>query len=108
MAKQHAKIFEFEDINGHRLPQNISQQFRGVQSGIEYLKDAADEITTELKVVSTKLGSNTTDLKTITDKVNSIESKLTKHMKETQKAFKSSEKTTQSILNVLEFLVKKK
>ena len=107
MSKHPAKIFELEDVNGHKLPPNISQQFRGVQSGIEYLKDAADNINSELKGVNNKLGSNTTDLKAITEKVNSIEKKLTNHMKSTKLAFENSEKTTKAILGLLEFLIKK-
>ena len=106
MAKQ-AKIFELEDIDGYKLPPNISTQFRGVQSGIEYFKDAADNINTELKGVNNKLKGNTTDLKLIAERVNYIDKKLTVHMKESRKAFKNSEKTTTSILHLLEYLIKK-
>jgi predicted nucleic acid-binding Zn-ribbon protein len=106
MSKQ-VKIYELEDAEGYRLPPNISSQFRGVQGGIEYLKNAADNINTELKGVNHKLSNNTTDLRLIAEKVNSIEAKLTNHMKETQKAFVNSEKTTKSILKLLEYLAKK-
>ncbi len=102
-----AKIYDLEDEDGYKLPKNVSTQFRGVQGGIEYLKNAADNINSELKGVSSKLNTNTQDIKLIVEAVNAIDNKLKSHMKATKKAFNNSEKTTQSILNLLEFLIKR-
>lgn len=100
-AAKEAKIIPLQDEDGNKLPKNMSKQFRDVQTGIEYLKDAADNISTELKGVNHKLGANTTDLGLITKKVNSIDSNLKNHMKQTKKAFESTEKTTQAILDLI-------
>ena len=102
-----SKVIPLIDEEGYKLSKNMSKQFRNVQSGIEYLKDAADNISIELKGLNHKLSENTTDLGVITKKVNSIESKLTSHMKQTQLAFKNSEKTTQAVLDLIIRIIEK-
>jgi hypothetical protein len=101
MSLSKTKILPLKDEEGNFLPKNMSRQFRDVQSGIEFLKDAADSITIELKGVNHKLGSNTTDLGVITKKVNDIDKKLNMHMKQTKAAFKKSEQTTQALLDLI-------
>lgn len=95
------RVIPLIDEDGYKLPKNMSKQFRDVQGGIEYLKNAADDITIELKGVNHKLSSNTANLSEVIKKVNSIEINLKNHMKQTQKAFKSSEKTTQAMLTLV-------
>lgn len=82
------KVIPIIDETGNKLPKNMSKQFRDVQSGIEYLKDAADNITVELKGVTNKLDANTTDLSKISTKVNEIDSNLKKLTKTVGKNFK--------------------
>jgi hypothetical protein len=49
MITQKSKILPLKDEEGNYLPKNMSTQFRNVQSGIEYLKIAAEDSTNELK-----------------------------------------------------------
>lgn len=95
-------LHDIVDAEGFRLPKNMSTQFRQVQTGIEYLKGSADNITVELKGVNNKLKANTTDLSEITKKVNSIDNTLKKHLQETKKSFRSLEKTNGALLDLMQ------
>jgi len=44
MITQKPKILPLKDEEGNYLPKNMRRQFRNVQSGVEYLKIAADDI----------------------------------------------------------------
>lgn len=96
-----AKIIPLIDEDGNKLPKNMQTQFRNVQSGIEYLKESADDITVELKGVNKKLAINTTDLGLITKKVTEIEKRQVEHMKITKKSFDRVEKLTQTMLEIV-------
>lgn len=103
MAKEakEIKLHHLEDADGHKLPPNMSAQFRGLQGGVEYLKDAADNITTELKGVSKKLSKNTTDLSSISAKVNEIERRQIEHMNITKDSFDNLHKIMYKIIDVI-------
>jgi phage-related minor tail protein len=107
MAKE-AKIYDFEDVDGYKLPKNISTQFRGLQGGVEYLKTSADNITTELKGVSKKLSKNETDLSAITHKVNEIDKNLKDLSKLVGSNFENIGKTFEVLINALTPKDKKK
>lgn len=96
-----AKIYDLEDEDGYKFPRNVSTQFREVQGGIEHLKIAAEVITEELKGVNNKLGKNTTDVSLITNKVNSIDSSLKKHMKQTAKSLDNLQDMNNALLNIM-------
>lgn len=96
-----AKIKPLYDEDGYKLPKNMSVQFRHVQGNLEYLKDAADNISVELKGVNKKLKKNTTNLTDITDKVNSIEKRQIEHMNITKKSIEQIEELNKTLVTVL-------
>jgi septal ring factor EnvC (AmiA/AmiB activator) len=107
----NTKTIPFIDETGMKLPKNMSEQFRRVQGGIEYLKQDTEDILVELKTVGKKLYNHTTDLSLITSKVNQIESTQKKHLKQTvdlSKQLQEIKKTTseifESFLLILESL----
>lgn len=104
MAK--TKIFELEDIDGFKLPQNVSTQFRSLQGGIEHLKISSDEIKSEIKGVDKKLTKNTTDLNKITDKVNSIDESLKKHMKQSSTNLNQLQSINKTLLELVKDIYK--
>ncbi len=95
-----SKTFPPIEETGMKLPKNMSEQFRKVQGGIEYLKHDTEEILIELKTVGKKLNHHTTDFSLITSKVNEIESTQKKHLKQTSelsKKLQEVKKTTSEI-----------
>jgi predicted nucleic acid-binding Zn-ribbon protein len=95
------KIKPIVDEEGKKLPKNMTEQFRKVQSGIEYLKMSADDVVVELKGVNHKLKDNTTDIKLISKKVNEIDNRLSDHIRNSQKESKLVQKKFDEIQKVL-------
>jgi archaellum component FlaC len=94
-------ISQIRDEDGFKLPGNMNVQFRNLQSGVEYLKNSADDITIELKGVSKKLGKHTTDLSEITNKVNEIDKSLKDLSKNVSANFIQISKTFDTIIDIL-------
>ena len=100
MGKE-VNIRDIIDSDGLKLPPNMTAQFRNLQSGVEYLKDSADNITVELKGVSKKLGVHTTDLSVITKKVNEIDYKVNELSKKVSDNFNHTSDAFKTIINIL-------
>lgn len=94
-------IGDVVDGDGFKFPKNMNTQFRNLQTGVEYLKDSADNITVELKSVGIKLNKHTTDLSDVTAKVNEID----KNLRELSKTISVNfNKTSQAFLALTDII----
>ena len=101
------KVIDLIDEDGLRFPGNLNTQFRNLQGGVEYLKDSADNITLELKGVSKKLSTHTTDLSEITKKVNEIDKNLKDLTKHTITNYTKIGDTFDRVIQILETIAPK-
>lgn len=96
------KVLPLIDEEGSKLPKNMAQQFRNVQSNLEHLKFYHEDLIVEMKGVNSKLKTNTTDLKLVVEKVNEIDKNLKNHIKSTSDSFKGMISFLERLTNAIE------